>query len=203
MRTCSNVSFFRVCAFVFFGNARGTILLWQLCVFILIATVLPVRAATVTWVGPSGDWSATANWSTGSLPGPSDEVVIPAGASITVTHSTGTDAVNSIVCNQPFNLSGGSLSVANTFQIDTNLDLTGGKLLEATVVTTNGGSLVVSSGTLDGVTLDVTVDVGNSVSGANLIVTNYLELNGTRLVEEVSPAATSGRSPLRVAKCLL
>jgi hypothetical protein len=50
------------------------------------------------------------------------------------------------------------------------------------VVTTNGGSLVVNSGTLNGVTLDGTLDVGNSVEGASLTVTNGLTLNGTMLV---------------------
>ena len=93
---------------------RAAIFPWRLCAFLLIATLHPTRAGTVNWVGQSGDWSVAANWSTGALPGPSDDVVIPAGASIIVTHSTGSDSVNSVVSYQPFTLSGGSLSVANT-----------------------------------------------------------------------------------------
>ena len=140
-----------------------------------------MRAGTVSWVGQSGDWSVATNWSTGALPGLSDDVVIPSGSSITVTHSTGSNSVNSIACHQPFNLSGGSLSVANNFQTDNALNLAGGTLIGATVQA-NGGSLVVSSGTMNGVTVNGTLDVGNTVNGASLIVTNYLVLNGAALV---------------------
>ena len=117
----------------------SSLLAWQLCAVVLTASVLPLGAAVVTWTGQSGDWSAAANWSTGSLPGPSDDVVIQAGPSITVTHSTGSDAVNSIVCSQVFTLSGGSLSVATTFQTDNSLSLSGGALVGATVQALNGG----------------------------------------------------------------
>ena len=117
------------------------------------------------------------------MPGPSDAVVIPAGPSITITHSTGADSVSAIVCGQPFNLSGGSLSVSTTFQINNPLTLSGGTLLDASVSVTNGASLVVTSGTLYGVTVDGTLDVGNSVGGGvSLTVLDGLTLNGTMLV---------------------
>ena len=152
----------------------------QLCAFLLLTAILQVEGATVTWVGPSGDWSAAANWSTGSLPGPSDDVMIPAGTSITVTHSTGTDSVNSIVCNQTFTLSGGSLSVTTTLQANGPMNLSGGTLIEATVQA-NVGSLVVYNGTLDGVTVSGTLDMGNTINGAILTVKDGLTLNGTML----------------------
>ena len=41
---------------------------------------------------------------------------------------------------------------------------------------------MVSSGTLNGVTVNGTLDVGNSVNGASLTVVNGLTLNGTMLV---------------------
>ena len=40
----------------------------------------------------------------------------------------------------------------------------------------------VQSGTLDGVTVNGVLDVGNSINGAQLTVTNGLVLNGTALV---------------------
>ncbi|HZV32985.1 MAG TPA: hypothetical protein VFB72_00280, partial [Verrucomicrobiae bacterium] len=64
-----------------------------------VATAAPLPT-TVTWVGGTGDWSVSSNWSTGALPGANDDVVIPAGPAITVTHSTGSDTVNSITCQQ-------------------------------------------------------------------------------------------------------
>ena len=149
MRPFPRVPFLPVYALRLFGSLLVAISPWRLCAFLLIATLQPMRAETVSWVGQSGDWSTATNWSTGSLPGPSDDVVIPAGSSITVTHSTGSDTVNSIVCHQPFTLSGGSLSVSNTFQTDNPLNLSGGTLTGATVATTSAGTLLVSSGTLE------------------------------------------------------
>src|SRR5258708_13659660 len=52
------------------------------------------------------------------------------------------------------------------------------------VVATNGALLIVSSGTLNGVTVNGTLDVGRSVNGASLVVTNGLVLNGTARSEK-------------------
>jgi hypothetical protein len=46
----------------------------------------------------------------------------------------------------------------------------------------------VQGGTLDGVTINGTLDVGNTYGVANLMVTNGLVLNGTALVGEPTPA---------------
>jgi hypothetical protein len=82
------------------------------CCLMLLMTVWAAEAATVSWVGGSGDWSTPANWSTDSLPGTNDDVVIGAGASITVTHLAGTDAVRSVQSQQAFVLSGGTLTLS-------------------------------------------------------------------------------------------
>lgn len=71
--------------------------------------------STVTWTaGGSGDWSGANNWtdenSVHRVPGPDDDAVINT-AGITVTHSTGADAVNSLTSAADFTLSGGSLAV--------------------------------------------------------------------------------------------
>ena len=151
----------------------------------LFPSFLPsLYADTVTWVGGSGDWSTTANWSTGALPGAGDDVVVGPGPAITVTHSSGADTVRSVQSQQAFVLSGGALAVSTTFQASNTFTLSGGTLQSATVVATNGFSLVVQSGTLDGVTIatNSTLDVGNTVNGAQATVTNGLVLNGTLLV---------------------
>ena len=143
-----------------------------------------LHAATVTWIGGSGDWNTTANWSTGDLPGAGDDVVVGPGPAITVTHSSGADTVHSIQSQQAFVLSGGALAVSTTFQASNTFTLSGGTLQSATVVATNGFPLVVQSGTLDGVTIatNTALDVGNSVNEAEVTVTNGLVLNGTLLV---------------------
>ena len=151
----------------------------------LFLTFLPaLYGATVTWIGGSGDWNTATNWSIGALPGTNDNVVIGAGASITVTHSAGTHTVNSVQSQQAFVLSGGSLTVSNTFQASNTFTLSGGMLATATVVMINGAWLIVSgsSGTLNGVTVNGVLDVGNSYNTTVLTVTNGLVLNGTALV---------------------
>src|SRR5215471_15143497 len=79
--------------------------------------------STVSWINPnSGDWSDPANWSTGSLPGPSDDVVIDQ-PSITVTHNAGTDSVNSITSQDSIALNGGKLTIASALTIYGDLSL--------------------------------------------------------------------------------
>ncbi len=146
--------------------------------FVLLAT-LAVRAATVSWTGGSGDWSTPADWSTGVLPGTNDDVVIGPGPAITVTHSSGADAVRSIQSEQAFVLLGGSLAVSSVFQADGGITLSGGTIYGGTVVVSNGASLVVANGTLDAVTVNGVLDVGRTANGASLTVVDGLQLNGT------------------------
>ena len=59
----------------------------------------------------------------------------------------------------------------------------GTTILGGTIVTLNGSALIMNSGVaLDGVTVNGNLDVGNSVNGAQVTVTNGLVLNGTLLV---------------------
>src|ERR1017187_819498 len=147
----------------------------------LFLTFLPsLHGATVTWIGGSGDWNTATNWSTGSLPGTNDNVVLGAGASITVTHSSGTHTVQSVQSQQACVLSGGSLTISNTVQVNNTFTLSGGTLVRGTVLQgTNSASFVVSSGTLDGVTVNGNWDVGATVNGATLTVLDGLTNNGT------------------------
>src|SRR5262252_913490 len=54
--------------------------------------------SVVNWINPGGgDWNTASNWSTGALPGASDDVVIN-HAGITVTHSaSNADSVHGLV----------------------------------------------------------------------------------------------------------
>src|SRR5580658_9047866 len=150
------------------------------CVALLPSSL---KAATVTWVAGNGDWSVSANWSTGALPGAGDDAVIPAGTAITVTHSTGADTISSLTSQQAFVLSGGSLTVSNTVQVNKTFTLSGGTLVGADVLQgTNGAGVTVSSGTMNGVTLNCSLDVGNSYNGADLNVLGGLTVNGTILL---------------------
>lgn len=74
-------------------------------------------AATVQWGGGSGDWGDATKWSSGTVPGKNDDVVIadPNG-DVNVTISSGAISVNSLVSDGTMQLSGGTLQLANTFR---------------------------------------------------------------------------------------
>jgi hypothetical protein len=83
--------------------------------------------AIVTWIGPNvGDWDTPANWSTGTLPRPQDDVVIDS-PDVTVVHVQPIqDDVQSLSAAGAVQLLGGSLSVGDgTLQ---DLTVAGGQL---------------------------------------------------------------------------
>jgi hypothetical protein len=99
--------------------------------------------STVNWVGGSGDWSNASNWldavtQAHHVPTPTDDAVINMAGDITVTHSAGSDRVHSLVSQNAFVMSGGSL------------DLNADSALEGAFTFTNGilsgrGNLTVDS----------------------------------------------------------
>ena len=104
--------------------------------------------AIVTWVNPaSGDWSVPSNWSTGQLPGSTDDVQINL-AGVTVTHSVGSDSVNSLTSSDPIILSGGTLSLASTSAVTANFTESGGTLAGAGNLSIGG--LTWSGGSMNG-----------------------------------------------------
>ena len=154
------------------------------CVFALQTCSNLTDAATVSWVGGSGDWTNAACWSTGALPGSSDDVVIGTPSAITVTHSVGTHQVHSIKCQEAFVLSGGTLTVTTAFLASNTVTLYGGTLQSTTLTTSNAVSVVVEGqgSTLNAVTINGVLDVGSIYNAAGLTITNGLILNGTALI---------------------
>ena len=123
------------------------------------AVTITVISTLITWDG-GGDgssWSDPLNWDTDTLPGASDDAVIDDPGSITVIHSTGTTAINSLTCKENLTFSGGSLTIAAASTIDGSLTISGGPL------TVNGQSLTIGG--------DLAVTVTN-ISGDGLIMTN-------------------------------
>src|SRR5437763_1903133 len=107
--------------------------------------------STVTWINPvGGDWDTPGNWSSGTLPGSADDAVINLGANnFTVTHSSGVDAIHSLTSQAPFNLAGGSLTIAADSTISNSLTIAGTLINGGTI--TVMGLLDFPSGTLQGV----------------------------------------------------
>ncbi len=163
------------------------------CCAVLLPFTPPVSAATVNWVGGSGDWGDTTKWSGGALPGAADDVVIGGnGASLVVSHTQGADQVHSVTSQGVLEVKGGSLSVSVGMQMQAGILLQGGILGASSVTLANGVSIVASGGTLDGVTLNGTLDAGNTYSGIALSITNGLTLNGTMLVGNPTNTSWAG-----------
>ena len=120
--------------------------------------------ASVSWTATSsGSWNNAANWS--AAPQQGDDVAINTpGSSITVTYSTGSLALDSLTtgAGDTFDMTGGTLSTADGFNL--------------------GGALVMSAGTLRLAGLDnSTVSGSISMSGGSLIFAGGATISGGAL----------------------
>lgn len=133
--------------------------------------------AVVNWIAGSGDWGTPSNWSTNVVPGVGDDAVIST-AGITVTHSSGSDAVQSVQSAASFVLSGGVLAVAGNVSGTGTFSISGGSTLGSATVNLNVNATGTS--TLDGVTLNGNLNL--AVAGTRITVRNGLTLNGAATI---------------------
>ncbi|HEV3080665.1 MAG TPA: hypothetical protein VGY66_12835, partial [Gemmataceae bacterium] len=136
---------------------------------------------TVYWTNPAGgDWNTASNWSTGAVPIAPDNVYIGiAGSTFAVTLSSGNDAITSLISDDNFTLSGGTLTASGTVQVNGTFILSNGTLANATVVSGTTITVTARPG-LSGVTLNGNLDV--MANGSAVTVTNGLTENGTASV---------------------
>ena len=107
--------------------------------------------SAVQWIGAGGDlnWDTAQNWNTGAVPGSADDVQINT-AGITVNHSAAVaDAVNSLTSQAAIYVTAGSLTVATTATIGSDLSLYGGTF-GGTGTTVVSGHFSMGSGNLRG-----------------------------------------------------
>src|SRR5262249_16714527 len=85
--------------------------------------------STVFWNNPGGGaWESRANWSTGSLPGPADDVMISSLApGATITHTTDNTFIHSLTTSlagaSTLAMNGGTLAVGVSATLDSNTTL--------------------------------------------------------------------------------
>ncbi len=118
----------------------------------------------VFWnVDSDGFWDDAANWDTGTVPSPTDDVIIDRPtANPTVTIRFGAQSVNSVTSHEALVLSGGTLSVAAPSEVNNTFTLSGGDLTGAGPFTINN--------TMDWI-------AGRLVSGGTLVIANTATLN--------------------------
>ena len=90
-----------------------------------------------------GDWSDPANWSSGLVPGPNDNVIInePNNPTIVFDATAGNATIHALTCSDTLSISGGSLTVTASSVISGSLSMTGGSL-----TATGSGVTVVANG---------------------------------------------------------
>jgi hypothetical protein len=96
--------------------------------------------STVSWINPaSGDWDAPSNWSTGLVPGPSDDVVINV-AGITVTHSlANAESIHSLTSAANVDWQNGSLTLASNSSVSGTFANAGAVTIQAGLLALDGG----------------------------------------------------------------
>jgi hypothetical protein len=158
-------------------------------------------AASVAWVGASGEWSTATNWSSNpSLPGAADDVTIDVPGTQTITVGTGYKSVRSVTMagDETVSLNSGSgltVSQASTFS---NLSMASGSGFNGGINSTITGNAVLQGGSTSGGlsgtinTQGTTTLIGGSGLTTALRVANgsVLRNNGTGVLTWSSPSTS-------------
>ena len=141
--------------------------------------------ATVSWIGPNGNWTTGADWDTGTSPGAGDAAVLGTLNGYTVTLTTPI-TVNSIAISDQF----ATLTVTTP---------PGSSPLGTQTVT---GDVVVGSGSSLNVFWNIS-DRGSATQGVNMVIGGSLTNSGVMEVDgPVGGAATPGGTTIGVAGTL-
>jgi hypothetical protein len=151
------------------------------------------REPTIRWVNEAGGaWNLATNWldvatQMPRLPTASDDVLIDVPTDALVTFEGGVVHVNSILANERFQVTGGTLAATETIQVNNTFVLRGPDLqnvatLSGTVLRGSRGETLTIGGDsrLDGATIqaDITINEANT----RLRVQNGLALLGTATI---------------------
>ena len=124
--------------------------------FLLVIITFKLYSATITAKVGGGDWNVAGTWDCTCIPGAADDVIIPAG--ITVTTAVALTNFNSITITGTLNVSGGNLTISGSKTITVknagNLNVNGTNNLflnnnNSYLIVEDGGSVLVT-GNIDG-----------------------------------------------------
>ena len=143
--------------------------------------VLTTSGQEITWDGGAGtlNWNDANNWSTNTLPGTNDVVIIDIAGTNTVT-SSGTVSIRSLTSNETLAITNGTFTIANASQLNGGLTLAGGTLTASGAITVNN-TLDWTSGTINGsgtTTVTNTATLAISGGGGKSLDSHTLVNNG-------------------------
>jgi hypothetical protein len=142
-----------------------------------------VVAATIAWINsPGGDWNNPGNWDLGRVPNATDNVLISVPGNVTITFSQGNTTIQSLLSETAFTLSGGTLTVTGTIQVNNTFTINGGTLASALVLRGKTGQSIDISGSgaaFNGVISNADIQWSAGTLGGNgLISTGTITLVG-------------------------
>lgn len=151
-----------------------------LLVLSLLSTI--ASAATVTWTGSAGNnlWSDPANWSTGTLPAASDDVVIPVGSTTGIIYVDGSrPTLTSLSITGAGSLNFATSGTSNQIVIPTITIASGATVnfnatLGAGAVTVGGGGTILLDSQFN---QNGNITVDGTVTGTQLKFVNRAPLN--------------------------
>jgi hypothetical protein len=133
---------------------------------------------SVSWMaGTSGFWDVGSNWSTGTVPGANDDVVINQAAALTVTLRGGGFTVHSLQSTNDIALTAGSLTIGAASELDGSFSLSNGTFTTNATLVAKGASSW-TSGTING-TGTFTNQGTLTLSGGDKTLNGQLESAGT------------------------
>jgi RHS repeat-associated protein len=124
----------------------------------------------------SGSWNLGSNWSTGSVPGSADDVVINTASAATITYSSGGVTIHSLTTatDDTLSITGGTLNIAGNSTLSGPLTMTAGTLSAAGPTSPNASITVSVSGT-------------TTISEADLEASNFATLSLPQLTTYSNP----------------
>jgi hypothetical protein len=100
-----------------------------------------ITTTTRYWIGGTGFWDVASNWTGNVLPSLTDDVIIDVAGDITTTHRSGNTQINSLLSEEAFVLSGGTITVTEDVSLNSSYTLSGGTLTAGgTVLLAGNGS---------------------------------------------------------------
>jgi hypothetical protein len=134
-----------------------------------LTSVQPADITSVTWTGgTTGDWGTASNWSDNAIPNSDNDVIIPAGSTVTI--SSGAQTANRVQAAGSLSINGGSLTLATDSSVSGSFTLGNGATLTTNGVFTAGGTSALGNfATLTG--------SGSFVNNGTLTISNNLNLS--------------------------
>jgi hypothetical protein len=135
--------------------------------------------STITWAADvSGDWDNAAMWTGGVVPGAGDDAVVSFG-NITVTHSSAVgDSVDSVNCQEPLDLTSGSLTIDTTSPSQHSSTVSGQFNLSGASLQLVSGTLNLSGGGTTSGSITVAAGTTLGLSGQDLTSSSVISSQG-------------------------